>query len=179
VPITDKADSKKTIYLLDDQMFIFWYRFVLPDISRISAGFGAAVCQEVFDGPLLDYVGRAFEKCAMQYMWRQLKAGALPFSFQKIGRWWGSNRQEKREEEIDFIALAQNAAIFGECKWRNQLLDEGVLRGLIRKSEMFPMFANKCYYLFSKSGFATEVKDRAQKEGNIYLVAVEEMLASV
>ncbi|MDR0220180.1 MAG: ATP-binding protein [Lachnospiraceae bacterium] len=175
VPVTDKADSKKTIYLLDDQMFVFWYRFVWPDTSRIAAGLGATVCQEVFDGPLADYVGRAFEKCAMQYMWRQLQVGALPFSFQKIGRWWGSNRLEKREEEIDFIALAKDSAIFGECKWRNQLLDEGALNALIRKAELLPTFNNRRYYLFSKSGFTTEVKARAKKEGNIVLVSLEEM----
>jgi AAA+ ATPase superfamily predicted ATPase len=175
VPITDKADSKKTIYLLDDQMFIFWYRFVLPDLSRIAAGSGAMVCQEVFDGLLADYVGRAFEKCARQYMWQQMKLETLPFPFQKIGHWWGSNRQERREEEIDFIALAKDSALFGECKWRSQLLDESVLSDLIRKAELLPEFNKRYYYLFSKSGFSAGVKARAKKEGNIALVALDDM----
>jgi AAA+ ATPase superfamily predicted ATPase len=175
VPITDKADSKKTIYLLDDQMFVFWYRFVWPNISRIAVGHGAIACQEVFAGSLSDYVGRAFEKCAIQYMWQRAKTKALPFIFQKIGPWWGSNRLEKREEEIDFVAFMQTKAIFGECKWQNKLLDEGVLHNLIRKSELFPTFSSKYFFLFSKKGFTDEVKARAEKEGNITLVAMEEM----
>ena len=42
-PITE-TKSKKSLYILNDWMFVFWYRFVLPDISRFrskrSAGGG-------------------------------------------------------------------------------------------------------------------------------------------
>jgi AAA+ ATPase superfamily predicted ATPase len=175
VPVTDKPDSKKTIYRLDDQLFIFWYRFVLPELSRITAGVGGAVCDEVFAGQLPGYVGHAFEKCAVQYMWARLKAGSLPFSFNKIGRWWGNNPKERREEEIGFIAYAGAEAMFGECKWRNQLLGEDALNELIRKSEMFPAFQTRHYILFSKSGFTDALAARAEGRGSIVLVRAEDM----
>jgi AAA+ ATPase superfamily predicted ATPase len=176
VPVTEKAESKKTIYLLDDQMFIFWYRFVQPELSRITAGLGDIVCDEVFDELLPGHVGYAFEKCAVQYMWRQLKAKALPVSFKKIGRWWGNNPKAHCEEEIDFIAYAKNVAMFGECKWRNQPLGEGVLDDLIRKADLFPMFETQYYVLFSKSGFTEGLTARAAAQKNILLVATDEIL---
>jgi hypothetical protein len=41
------AGSRKTIYLLADFMFRFWYRFVLTELSRISMGPGRTVCREL------------------------------------------------------------------------------------------------------------------------------------
>jgi AAA+ ATPase superfamily predicted ATPase len=172
-PVTEQ-DGKKTIYLLDDQMFVFWYRFVLPDISRITAGLGETVCDEVFGEQLSSHVGFAFEQCAVQYLWRRLNEKSLPTPFKKIGRWWGGNPKEKREEEIDIIACAKDAAIFGECKWRNQPLGEDVLEDLIRKSELFPALKTKHYILFSKSGFTAAVQSRSKQDG-IILVAAEDM----
>jgi AAA+ ATPase superfamily predicted ATPase len=175
VPVTEKAGCRKTIYALDDQMFVFWYRFVYPELSRISEGFGDVVCKEVFDEQLSDHVGKAFEKCAIQHMWRLQKTRKLPAQFRRIGRWWGNNPKEKREEEIDFIACAKDAAVFGECKWRGEPVGEGVLDDLIRKSELFPAFKGKHYILFSKSGFTAALTASAKRQGDLMLVSVSDM----
>ena len=166
--------SKKTIYRLDDWMFIFWYRFVLPDISRINAGLGESVCDDLFTGQISYHAGMAFEDCAKQYMWRMLKKKSLPVSFRQLGRWWGSNPKERREEEIDFIAYAGDSAIFGECKWRNELTGESVLDDLMRKSGLFPAFKRKYYMLFSKSGFTEPLIKRAEHE-NARLIGVDDL----
>ena len=176
VPITEKADSRKTLYVLEDQMFVFWYRFVMPDISRITAVLGAMVCKEVFEGQLSSHVGYAFEQCAIQYMWLQLKKGTFPVQFPKIGRWWGGNAALKKEEEIDFIALKENKAIFGECKWRSHSQGEEVLNDLIRKSELFPSYAKKYYALFSKSGFSKGLLAKASLQKNALLFTAEDMM---
>ena len=173
-PITE-TKSKKSIYRLDDWMFIFWYRFVLPELSRISAGLGETVCGEVFAEQLDSHVGRAFEECAKQYMWRALKERKLPVAFKKIGRWWGNNPKERREEEIDFIAFSEEKAVFGECKWRNAQTGKDVLENLIRKAGLFKNFTNIRYMLFSKSGFTDTMKAMAAKRGDITLIGVKEM----
>ncbi|MDR0286460.1 MAG: ATP-binding protein [Clostridiales bacterium] len=173
-PITEN-NSKKTIYLLDDGMFIFWYRFVLPDISRITAGLGNVVCEEVFEEQLASHTGHAFEECAIQYMWRLLKAKKAPISFKKIGRWWGNNPKEKCEEEIDFIAFSGSNAIFSECKWRNAQTGEDVLNDLIRKATLLPQFKNNKYMLFSKSGFTSSLTEKAANQDDILLVGLDEM----
>jgi AAA+ ATPase superfamily predicted ATPase len=173
-PVTEK-NSRKTIYALDDQMFLFWYRFVLPNISRITAGLGETVCGEVFGERLNAHTGHAFEECAKQYMWRASAHEKLPIAFQEIGRWWGTNSKEKREEEIDIIAYRDDSAIFGSCKWRNDATGEGVLDDIIRQSELFPKFKQKHYMLFSKSGFTAALTKRAQAAGNVTLVAAGDM----
>ncbi|MCL2436605.1 MAG: ATP-binding protein [Clostridiales bacterium] len=175
-PITE-TKSKRPIYLLDDWMFIFWYRFVLPDLSRITAGLGEIVCDEIFAEQLNSHTGYAFEECAKQYMWHLAREKKLPYAFKKIGRWWGNNPKERREEEIDFIAFSGTKATFGECKWRNALADVDILDDLTRKSELFSSFTNISYMIFSKSGFTDSLKNRAAKQGDVVLVDVEGMFS--
>jgi AAA+ ATPase superfamily predicted ATPase len=175
-PITE-AKSKKTIYLLDDWMFIFWYRFVRPELSRITAGLGEAVCDEVLAERLSSHTGFAFEECAKQYMWRALKEKKLPLQFKKIGRWWGNNPKERREEEVDFLALAGDSAILGECKWRSGPIDLVVLDELERKAELFPGFTDIRYMLFSKSGFSDALISLAARREDIALIDVDDMFA--
>jgi hypothetical protein len=159
-------------------MFRFWYRFVLPNLSRISAGLGALVCDEVCGERLNTYTGHAFETCAKQYMWRRLAAGSLPVSFQKIGRWWGTD-QSRRAVEIDFIACAGVRAIFGECKWRGEPLGVDALEHLRAKAALLPQFAEKHYMLFSKSGFTKALTTLANTHQDIALVSLPDMLAPI
>lgn len=175
-PVTE-AKSKKSIYMLDDFMFVFWYRFVQPELSRIAAGFGNDVCDEVFAEHISSHVGRAFEECAKQYMWRAMKGKQTPVSFKKIGRWWGSDPKERREEEIDFIAFSEKKAIFGECKWRNEPMGEDVLDTLMRRAALLPNFTSKSYMLFSKAGFTDALERRVEQQGGISLVGVDDMFA--
>ncbi|MCL2820268.1 MAG: ATP-binding protein [Oscillospiraceae bacterium] len=178
IPVTE-IHSKKSIYILNDWMFIFWYRFVQPELSRITAGFGNIVCDEVFSHELNSHVGRSFEECAVQYMWYLLKENALPVSFKKIGRWWGNNPKLKCEEEVDIIAFADNEAIFCECKWRNQKTGEDTLDDLIRKSKLFPEFQVIHYILFSKSGFTEKLMERSTSDKNISLVNIDDMFLAL
>jgi len=101
-------------------------------------------------------------------MWRAAVADILPISFQKIGRWWGNNKKEKREEEIDFVAYAYDSAIFGECKWTNERVNKPILEELIRKSELFPHFKSKYYMMFSKVGFDNNLMEQI-KHGSVKL----------
>jgi len=176
-PITEEK-SRKTIYVLEDNLFKFWYRFVLPNISRITAGLGKTVCAEVFESQQINnYTGYIFEECCKQYMWRMASSDNPMFYFQKIGRWWGNNKVEKREEEIDFIAYStpNKTAVFGECKWKNESLNYDVLEDLIRKSELFVEFKEKYYILFSKSDFDDKMQDNVKKNKCVKLINVHDM----
>jgi hypothetical protein len=110
-------------------------------------------------------------------MWRALKKKILPVNFRRIGRWWGSNPAQRREEEIDFIAYAGDRAVFGECKWRSAPTGEDKLNELACKAELFPGFASIHYMMFSKSGFTEALKDRAASQGDITLIGVEDMFS--
>ncbi|MDR3121853.1 MAG: ATP-binding protein [Clostridiales bacterium] len=168
-------NARKSIYVLADQMFRFWYRFVLPNKSRILAGVGDTVCDEVLSEHLSAFLGYTFEECAKQYMWRVLRSKSSPVNFREVGRWWGGSRVERREEEIDFVAWNDASAIFGECKWRNAPTGVDVLDGLIYRSENFEQFDEKHFWLFSKSGYTDALKDRAAALRNVHLVELPDM----
>ncbi|MCL2818093.1 MAG: DUF234 domain-containing protein, partial [Clostridiales bacterium] len=133
------------------------------------------VCREVFDEKIGSHTGHAFEDCARQYMWIALKEKKMPVAFRKIGRWWGNNPKERREEEIDVVAFAGENAVLCECKWKNALVGEDVLENLIQKAGLFRNFTNVHYMLFSKSGFTDALKTRAAKHDDVTLINAMEM----
>jgi AAA+ ATPase superfamily predicted ATPase len=175
---TREKPSRKTIYRLADFMFRFWHCFVRPDLSRISMGMGKTVCAEVFEksgGKIETYMGPVFEECAAQFLWQETGKGR--YGCKSIGRWWGPNPKEKKEEEIDIIAADEKGnALFGECKWRNSRTGNEVLANLVRKSELVPHYAKKRYILFSKSDFTSQLKKTSVMRKDTTLVTVKEML---
>ena len=103
--------------------------------------------------------------------------GELPFAFQSIGRWWGNNPDLKYQAEIDCVAYNNELeqAIFGECKWRNEELDRGVIERLIERSRMFNQFKRKHYYFFSKNGFTLAARELAKERCDIRLLTFNDM----
>lgn len=60
-PITEGASSRKTIYRLEDSMFLFWYRFVRPNMSGIIQNAGETIYEHMVKPNMSDYMGRVFE----------------------------------------------------------------------------------------------------------------------
>lgn len=174
-PVTESAPSKKSVYLLDDMMFRFWYRFVFPNMSGIISGLGEAIYDFEIQESLSAYMGIVFEEICKQYIIEQAKAKATPMLPVNIGRWWGNNPKEKRQEEIDILSYRKDDALFGECKWKKDLVGMDVLENLKRRSDMFP-FKNNWFWLFSKTGFTENLIDEAKRCDNIRLVCLEEMI---
>ena len=81
--------SKKSIYSIEDNMFYFWYRFVLDNNSAIARGAADMVYKRI-EPQLSNYMGRVFEELCMQYLWKQLFEGNAPIEFVSLGRWWGN-----------------------------------------------------------------------------------------
>ena len=159
-PINENG-SRKSIYLLEDQMFRFWYRFIPRNMISIVSGLGDVVYTKSVLPDLPHFMGHAFEIICTQYLVKQNKSLALPFVFGNIGRWWGNNPDEKRQEEIDIVAVDNQNIIFGECKWRNEPVGIKTYEALIKKSCLIKGYENRYYYLFSKSGFTKELMDQA------------------
>ncbi len=173
-PYGEKA-SRKAIYSMEDNMFRFWYRFVLDNNSLISRGAADLVYKRI-EPQLSDYMGKVFEEICRQYLWKRLLSGNCPVEFHSLGRWWGSDPQEKAQAEIDIMGEQdKNTALFAECKWTNEKTALGVLETLVKRSELFP-YQTKHYYLFSKSGFTKGCIERADEMGNVSLVAYPEMM---
>lgn len=167
-----EASAKKTIYKITDQMFRFWYRFVGPNTNTITSGYGEQAFRRLVVDQLNDFMGQVFEKMCMDWLMIQQGEGRLPIFFSQIGHWWGGNPITRKQEEIDIMAVEKTAAIFGECKWRNEPVDKTVLEKMITRSEMFA-YEKKYIYLFSKSGFTNGCREQAKELNNVTLIDFE------
>ena len=166
--------SRKTIYKLSDSMFQFWYRFVPANLSLIGQGAGDRVYQRV-EKQIPAYMGFVFEEICKQYLWQENLKGNLPVEFTDMGRWWGNDPVEKRQTEIDILAdNEEGEAIFGECKWRNELTSEAELKELQHQSTLFH-YKKNVLILFSKSGFTDGCRELADKRGDVLLIRFEDM----
>ena len=177
LPVLSKSNAKNSIYRLNDGMFRFWYRFVYRNLSRVQLDQGAEAYNRIKD-QISAFMGETFEDICKQYMHRENTKGNLPVQFQDIGRWWGANPLKKEQQEIDLLAVDEesNRAIFAECKWKNEPMPESVVDDLIEKAAMFKHYTQKYYYLFSKSGFTTACKKRADE--SIKLINFKDMQQS-
>ena len=173
-PYGEKA-SRKSIYSIEDNMFRFWYRFVLFNNSIIARG-ASDLAYKRIEPQLPEYMGKVFEDICKQYLWKQLLSGNCPIEFNSLGRWWGTDPHDKKQTEIDIMGEQdKNTALFGECKWTSEKVDLGVLETLIKRSNLFS-YKNKHYYLFSRSGFTKGCIDKAAEMGNVTAVEYSDMV---
>ena len=176
-PYGEKA-SKKSIYSIEDNMFYFWYRFVLDNNSVIARGAADLVYKRI-EPQLPHYMGRVFEEICKQYLWKQLLLGNVPIEFISLGRWWGNDPIQKSQAEIDIMGEQdEESALFAECKWRNEKVDLDILDTLIDRSKLF-RYRKVHYYLFSKSGYTKGCMEKAVKMGNVTLVSYEDIVHSM
>ena len=173
LPVTEPT-GKKSIYLIDDQMFRFWYRFVFPNMSSIESGFSEQIYDHYVEPQINAYMGLVFEKICKQYLFLLMRKNELPFFIGQIGRWWGNNPKLKRQEEIDILAFRDDAAMFCECKWTNENVDIDVLTSLTEQSEIFH-YKNNHFYLFSKNGYSDKLIKEASVQKNISLISFSDM----
>jgi len=173
-PFNEKL-SRKTIYIIADNLFRFWYRFIPNNISIIQKEMTELAYKNISE-QLPSYMGAVFEEICKQYLWELNKKDKASINFTDIGRWWGNDPKNKCETEIDIMGTNnENAALFCECKWTNEKVDTGVLDILIERSELFH-YTNVHFYLFAKIGFTKGCMDKAKQLGNVALVTFEEMM---
>ena len=170
-----EKDSKRSIYSIEDNMFYFWYRFVLDNTSVIARGAVDLVYKRI-EAQLNDYMGRVFEDICRQYLWKLLLKGEMPIEFVSLGRWWGNDARKKTQTEIDIMGEQDSSsAFFAECKWRNEKVDLDVLNTLVDRSGLFH-YTNVYYFLFSKTGFTKGCMEKAETMGNVTLVTYKDIV---
>lgn len=172
-PLTEKA-GKKTIYILADHFFRFWYRFVPQNIAAIASGRMERVYENAVKRHLFDYMGIIFEKMCYEYL--LYYAEDLPITLNQIGQWWGNDSKEKKEIQIDIVGASadKDAYIIGSCKFRNQQIGVDELELLKHYAQVFGKGKKYYYYIFSKGGFTQGLEELAE-QGVVRLVRLEDM----
>lgn len=172
-PITEKP-GKKTIYLLADNFFRFWYRFVPANISSIDSGRIRKTYPRAVKQFLPDFMGLTFEKMCQDYL--LYYADDLPIDLSELGQWWGTDIKKKKQVQIDIVGTPVEGKeyIISSCKYRNERIGMDELELLREYAAVFGKGVKYHYYIFAKGGF-TEALTRAAEKGEVTLVSLEEM----
>jgi AAA+ ATPase superfamily predicted ATPase len=179
-PIIQKS-SRKTTYHISDHFFRFWYRFVPGNMMAISSDNMARIYGAAVDSYLSSYIGLVFEDICKQYLTRY--AEHLPIQIRDIGEWWGADPQEKKEAQLDIVALGtkpDNTSsgrqfIIGSCKFKSEPIGTDELDLIKHYASLFTSAHDTCYYyIFSKSDFTAGLLDKAQ-QGEVTLVSLKDI----
>ena len=167
--------SRKTIYVLEDSMFRFWYRFIPDNMAAINRRLSDVAYLKIAP-QITSFMGAVFEEICKQYLWELNKKGKAAITFTNLGRWWGNDPKNKCETEIDIMGTADDkSALFCECKWTNEKVDTVVLDTLIERSRLFH-YTDIHLYLFAKTGFTKGCIDKTAKLENVNLVTFLDIL---
>lgn len=157
---------KRSIYKIKDNFFKFWFRFISPNFANIENWQYEAAFNE-FKRYYDQYMGDIFEQVCKQFI-------SLEYDYPSLGRWW------YKEDEIDIVGLNQreNKILFGECKWTNKKVGFSLLNDLKEKAEEVRWNNDdreEKYVLFSKSGFADDLKQYSDDNNNIETYSIKKM----
>jgi AAA+ ATPase superfamily predicted ATPase len=175
-----KNGKAKTQYVISDNMFRFWYRFIPYCASLINAGRAEQAYTYIAEN-LEQYMGQVFEQICLEWLWRVDGSDALPFTFEEAGRWWGANPATKAQAEVDIVAYnGKGEALFGECKWSTNKVGTDILETLEEKATIpsFAVYKKRSYCLFARSGFTKACEEEAAARDDVFLVSLADMLAS-
>jgi AAA+ ATPase superfamily predicted ATPase len=172
VPVTEEKplSSKKGIYCLQDQFFIFWFNYIFPFKSDLELARFDNVFIEL-DKSFTFLVSQNYERLAQEILMDNSKK---IFPLLRIGRWWDGN------SEIDIIALneKENKILFTEVKCSRQKVGTNIYNDLKKKAEKVKWGGGnrKEYFcLFSKNGYTEDMIELARKE-KVHLFFKDELL---
>ena len=169
----EKKSTKKTQYVIKDNFFSFWYKFVFSKQTKIELMNSDDYSREI-SNELSTYTGYKFERICYQYIVNTAKKGNLPFIPDDLGKWWGTNSLTKEQDDIDILGIEKDKYIFCECKFKNEIFDLKDFNKLLTSSKLFKNAREKYYYIFVKRDATDSVKEKA-REYNCTIINVDEL----
>lgn len=143
--ITDEKNRKKTQFVLKDTMFKFWYAFIPKAISVIEMGQGDLYYDRAVKPNLHSFMGSVFEDMCRYYTLEQGILGRFGGILTNVGTWWGvenvtdvSGGRRTQSADIDVVAISDidRTMVIGECKFRNEPIDKGIVETLYRRTSL-------------------------------------------
>ena len=174
-PLGAGEKEKNNIYVILDSFFVFYYRFISPNVSFINSDNADIVLERIKEGFSL-YMGLVWEHICHNWFFKKDVISSLPFIFDEIGKWWGGNKATRKQTEIDILVCNEDSAIICECKWHNEEVGTDVYNKTVSNGKVINK-KNKYYYLFSKSGFTDELKLMVANDSSVRLIALRDVLS--
>ena len=162
-PTEDPHRFRRGIYRIEDNFLNFWFRFVMPNRSRIEMRDTDNLLNSIMEA-MPGYASKTFENITMEFLQEMSTEGRLRARFNRWGRWWN------KENEIDVVALNQDSRdiLFCECKWQNRKIGVDVIKRLMDKTLFVKWFneaRNEHFFVVAKAGFTKKAEEFAKENG--------------
>src|SRR3989338_4852571 len=139
------GDSENTRYFLNHPLIEFWFVFVYDQFSYYSLQNTEQLIENITH-QFNAFFGRRFEEICREFLIHLNTNKKLPFTIEYLSNWWGYKREwdERKEIEIDFLGVSkQGKILFVECKWKENVDAEEILKQLKEKSAYVNWHKNK------------------------------------
>lgn len=175
IPCGAPETSKKSIYIIKDQFFKFWFRYEFTNNSYYAILGANDASKEIMDD-ISNLMGDAFEEICKEYIIRLAKKRMLPFIPYHLGKWWGANPIIKAQDDVDLLAIDRSGkkAIFIECKFTSHPMPYDEYEDLVIDSKAFEKIEEKHFWFISKSGYTDSVIKQAKKD-NAVLLSIDDL----
>lgn len=175
IPCGDPETSKKSIYVIKDPFFKFWFRYEFTNNSYYAMLGANDASKEIMDD-ISNLMGDAFEEICKEYFIRLAKQRKLPFIPYHLGKWWGTNPVIKAQDDVDLLAIDRSGkkAIFVECKFTSQPMPYDEYVDLVTATKAFTNIEEKHLWFISKSGYTDSVIKQA-KIDNATLLSIDDL----
>ena len=169
------AKARNTRYVITDPLVAFWSRFVRPNASSITLGFGEDVYRHKVAPELSLFMGDAFEEICREDL-RRFSQEFLSAPAQDIGKIWAA------DYDLDGAGLLLDGTmVYGECKWWLKPVGENILEKLITEAARTTYGAGqprRHFVLYSRLGFTDDLVRRASSDPSIHLRTLGDLVAA-
>lgn len=141
----ERVNSRKTIYLVKDQLFNFYYRFIEKYKTQKAIMTPDSFYNTIVSDHLDEFVSFEFEKVCREFLKRKYKT-----TIEEIGRYWYNDAKEKRDIEIDIVMKESGKLFAFECKWTNDTIGHKIINYFEKKVSVL---GNVTLGYFSKNGY--------------------------
>ncbi len=176
-PILTSAEGRKGKYYLRDPFLQFYYRFMVPHLSKIERGYLDVVVDQISQD-LRAFIGAyVFEELCREWTLAAGVTGQLGFEPEIVGSYWRQYRGQGVQLDVVAAKPRQKQLLIGEVKWGKDPVSRATLTDLIKRSQRMPQVAEGWqvqYILFAREGFTAAAADTARELG-VQLVTLQEM----
>lgn len=136
IPFGESVRStKRSLYKIDDPFLNFYFKFVVPEKSRLEFGLMDQVWEQI-ESQMALHVSQIWEDICRRIV-PFLEIGGV--RFMPASRWWGMGL-DRKFMEIDLVARSADGQtmLIGEVKWSDKVSAAGIHAELTRKWENIP-----------------------------------------
>ena len=163
--LLERRVAKKPYYILNDSMLAFWFRYVNRATSLINADNGEVYYYASVKDHLHDYMGKVFEKMAMEYLLSHAGMEDFPILTEIDDYQDVVLDEDRKQKQVEIDLLGKNGKqtlLIGECKFKNAQFDKAEYEKLLDKIKYIPA-NHPVICVFSLGGFSEYVKENARE----------------